>query len=178
MGVSRLLSVLIVLFAGVSLIDRALSAPIAPANTGNGPLVINEIMYHPLSGPGRPENIRQEYIELYNRAATAVNLSGWRFSNAVNFVFPEVTLGAGQYLVVAADLQTFEATYPDVSNVVGGWDGKLSNSGETVELVDGAGTRIDSLRYADQGDWGTRELGPTDRGHRGWLWVTAHDGRG
>ncbi|MHC4371071.1 MAG: CotH kinase family protein, partial [Planctomycetota bacterium] len=38
--------------------------------------------------------------------------------------------------------------------------------------------RIDSLRYADQGDWGTRELGPTDRGHRGWLWVTAHDGRG
>lgn len=141
-------------------------------------LVINEIMYHPLSGQNQPENIRREYIELFNRGKEIVRLEGWRFSNAVDFVFPDVELGPDQYLVVAANTQVFKAAYPDVSNVVGGWNGRLSNSGETIELVDSAGTIIDSLRYSDQGDWGRRELGPPDRGHRGWQWITQHDGRG
>jgi len=149
------------------------------SNTGEiADIVINEIMYHPLSGQNRPEDIRQEYIELFNRGTGTAKLEGWRFSNAVNFVFPDVTLASGQFLVVAANVQVFKATYPGVSNVIGGWDGRLSNSGETIELANSAGAIIDSLRYSDQGDWGRRELGPTDRGHRGWQWVTQHDGRG
>ncbi|MHC4565711.1 MAG: lamin tail domain-containing protein, partial [Planctomycetota bacterium] len=151
----------------------------AASNTGGTvDVVINEIMYHPPSAQNQPEDIRHEYIELFNRGTATVNLSGWRFSNAVDFVLPDVTLAPRQYLVVAANVNAFEAVYPGVSNAVGGWDGKLSNSGETIELVDSAGVIIDSLRYGDQGDWGLRELGPNDRGHRGWLWVTQHDGRG
>ncbi|MHC4146552.1 MAG: lamin tail domain-containing protein, partial [Planctomycetota bacterium] len=160
--------------AGISLLSLAMI--VSPAASAE--VVVSELMYHPYSAQNVPENIRQEYIELFNRGTAAVNLSGWRFSNAVNFVFPDVTLGAGRYLVVAADVDTFKAVHPGVSNVVGGWDGKLSNSGERIELVDSIGVRIDSLRYADQGDWGVRELGPVDRGHRGWLWISEHDGAG
>jgi len=169
---------LIVFLVCSSMADFSLSQGIGPGGSGKAALVVNEIMYHPQSGQGPPEDVRQEYIELYNRGTQTVDLSGWRLSSGVDFVFPDVTLGAGAYLVVAADVATFKAIYPGIADVVGGWDGKLSNSGERIELLDRAGARIDSIRYADQGDWGLRELGPSDRGHRGWLWVTEHDGRG
>ncbi len=145
-------------------------------------VVINEIMYHPYHSttePVEPENLGEEYIELFNNGIYEFQLDGWRFSDGVNFSFPNVTLGVGQYLVVAADVNTFTAKYPAVTNVIGGWDGHLSNSGENIELVDDMGVVVDSVDYSDQGDWGTRILGPAEYGgHRGWIWESEHDGLG
>ncbi|MHC4323897.1 MAG: CotH kinase family protein, partial [Planctomycetota bacterium] len=150
-----------------------------PAETsGNTTLIINEIMYHPYHSDTQPEDIRAEYIELFNRGYEPVNLSGWRISNGVDFAFPDVTLGAGEYLAVAADVEVFRAIYPGVSNVVGGWTGRLSNRGEAIEILDDTGLQIDRVRYADEGDWALRELGPNDHGHRGWIWADQHDGGG
>ena len=132
--------------------------------------------------PTNPSPVRrilqQEWIELFNRGPAAVSLAGWRFSDGVDFVFPNVTLGAGQYLVVAADVNVFMAKHPGVTNVVGGWTGWLRNSGEKLELVDSAGAVVNTVRYADQGDWGVRELGPASSGQRGWQWSDASDGDG
>ncbi|MHC4745170.1 MAG: choice-of-anchor X domain-containing protein, partial [Planctomycetota bacterium] len=75
-------------------------------------------------------------------------------------------------------VNAFNAKYPGVTNVVGGWDRKLSNSGEEIELVDNAGVLVDALEYADQGDWAVRMLGPVDHEHRGWMWADDHDGDG
>jgi len=141
-------------------------------------IVITEIMYHPYHPVPGVEDIGAEYIELLNRGSEPVNLSGWRISNGVDFVFPNVTLGSGEYLVVAANVDTVRAMYPWVSNIVGGWEGRLSNRGEAIELIDNAGVRIDRVKYADEGDWMVRELGPRDRGHRGWMWAIEHDGGG
>ncbi|MHC4433343.1 MAG: CotH kinase family protein, partial [Planctomycetota bacterium] len=156
--------------------DRVFSQEIRPDSNGKAALVINEIMYHPQSGQGQPEDIRQEYIELYNRGTQTIDLSGWRLSDGVDCVFPDVTVGAGRYLVVAADVATFKAIHPGIADVVGGWDGRLSNSGESIDLLDSVGTTIDSVGYADQGDWGVRQLGPDDHAHRGWIWSDDHDG--
>ena len=136
-------------------------------------VVINEIMYHSTS-----ENPKEEYIELFNRGATSVNLNGWRFTDGIEFLFPNVSLAAGGYLVVAADLATFRAKYPAVINVVGNWVGSLSNSREDIDLENAAGARVDSVRYADEGDWAIRQRGPLDRGERGWRWFAEHDGLG
>jgi hypothetical protein len=147
-------------------------------------VVINEIMYHPyhlwdeVHNLYEPENMALEYIELWNRSIEAVNLAGWKFIEGVDFVFPDVTLNAGQYLVVAADVNAFKNKYPGVSNVIGGWTGRLANSGEDIVLVDDANSTIDWLYYADQGDWARRELGPLEVGYRGWIWVAEHDGDG
>ncbi len=146
-------------------------------------IVISEIMYHPGHALNTPENLKQEWIELFNPGTQTVNLTGWRFSDGVEFVFPTVSIGAGQYLVVAADVSTFKAKYPSVTNVVGGWTGWLSNSGEKIEIVDAAGEVVDSVKYADGGEWAVRELGPAESGndgtrHRGWQWSNAHDGGG
>jgi len=159
---------------------QVMETPTPAASNGGGAsaVVINEIMYHPYHPVPGAEDVRQEYIELLNQGTASVNLTGWRLSNGVDFVCPDVMLRAGEYLVVAADVAVFKSKYPSVTNVVGGWTGKLSNSGETIELVDDSGVRIDQVRYADEGDWAVRELGPDDHGHRGWLWSNEHDGGG
>ena len=41
-------------------------------------VVINEIMYHPAS-----HEAREEYIELFNRGTTNVNLTGWALKGVV-----------------------------------------------------------------------------------------------
>jgi hypothetical protein len=144
------------------------------ARPTNAQVVINEIMYHPAS-----ENVLEEYIELHNRAGTNVNVSGWRFSNGVEFIFPANTvIPANGYLVVAAHRQTFTTKYPGVANVVGDWVGLLSNSRNDIDLDDASGNRINSVEYADEGDWAVRQRGPLNRNHRGWEWLKEPDGLG
>lgn len=142
-------------------------------------VLITEIMYHPYAPEFVPEPTGEEFIELYNAGAAAVDLTGWRFSSGVNFRFPNGTvLGKGQYLVVAADLAVFQAKYPTVANVVGGWTKRLSNDGESVSLVDANGHGVDQIEFADEGDWAVRQRGVLDHGHYGWDWYTPSDGLG
>jgi len=159
---------------------QTLAAPTPGKSNSSAPIsvVITEIMYHPYHPVPGAEDIRQEYIELFNRGSEPVSLSGWRISNGVDFAFPDVTLGVGEYLVVAADVDIFKAMYPSVNNVVGGWLGHLRNNGETIEILDDTGVMINRVPYADEGDWSVRVLGPVDRGHRGWEWANDHDGGG
>ena len=135
-------------------------------------IVINEIMYHPPS-----EDDRDEFIELTNIGTTAVGLEGFTFSDGVDFVFPAVTIQPGGYLVIAADLATFEATYGVLPNVIGGWNGRLSNSGERLRLSDELGEEVDEVRYYDQGDWAVRQRVNVG-GEPGWSWFSAADAQG
>ncbi|MBP7053221.1 MAG: lamin tail domain-containing protein [Phycisphaerae bacterium] len=159
---------------------RVCVAPTPGRTNGADPggVVISEIMYHPYHPPLTPENTAQEWVELLNRGAEPVVLADWRFADAVDFALPDMVLGAGEHLVVAADVDAFRVLYPDVTNVVGGWTGWLSNSGERLTLANAAGVVVNSIQYADEGDWAARELGPEDRGHRGWQWSDEIDGGG
>ena len=148
-------------------------------------VVISEIMYHPFHEPDegktQPEPIQQEFIEIYNRGILPVNLADWRFSDGVEFTFPAKTLDPNQYLVVAANVSEFLQAHPSVDPnlVLGPWTGRLSNSGEDVDLDDENGLRMDSVHYYDQGEWAVRELAPLDDySQRGWQWNDDHDGGG
>ncbi len=169
------------------LVFSAPAQPPTPGQSNKGKpidILISEIMYHPYHRLYDPfyeaEDIREEYIELFNSGTALVSLSGWQFSDGVDFVFPNnVTIGAGEYLVVAANEPVFTAKYPGVTNVIGGWVGRLSNSGEDIELISSAGARVNRVSYADEGDWAVRELAPMDNyGHRSWEWSEEHDGGG
>jgi len=146
-------------------------------------VVISEFMYHPphrLEAPFyESENTNLEYIELYNRGSSGVDLEGWQFTYGIDYTFPAgVSIAPDSYLVVAANTDAFAGQYPSVTNAVGNWDGKLSNSGESVELINDNGVRIDYFRYADEGDWAMRQEGPLDTNHTGWEWSDAHDSGG
>lgn len=134
-------------------------------------IVINEIMFNPA-----PVSTATEYIELHNRGATAINLTGWRFTRGIDFTFPTATLAPGAYLVVAANVAAFQAKYPGVNNVIGGWQNLLSNTGEEIELEDANGNSVDSMAYADEGDWALRVR--TGAQNTGWTWLAEADGSG
>jgi hypothetical protein len=117
-----------------------------------GPLVINEIMYHPPDLGGADNNL-DEFIEIRNLTRQRFPLfdpryptNHWRLRGAVDFDFPSQTwLGPdGILLVVSFDSVLNTAALADfrlrygLSNSVpifGPYLGELDNSGESVELV-------------------------------------------
>ena len=142
-------------------------------DTNAAGVVISEIMYHPSS-----ENVLEEYIELFNKGASPANLNGWRLSKGVQYAFTNAIIPPGGYLVVAADTNTFAVKYPGITNVVGNWIGILANSSEDIDLDNQFGNRVDSVRYADEGDWAVRQRSNIELGNRGWVWFKEHDGLG
>ncbi|MEY4916256.1 MAG: hypothetical protein RL616_169 [Verrucomicrobiota bacterium] len=95
-------------------------------------VVINELMYDPISG-----NDDDQYIELYNKGTNAVNLAGWQLTSAVTFTFPSLTLAANSYVVIGRNTANLFAKYPNLNatNTVGNFSGKLSHSGEQLALT-------------------------------------------
>jgi hypothetical protein len=107
-----------------------LAAP-TPGALNAGPLrhemVINEIMCHPISGAND-----DQYIELYNRGAKAVDLGGWQLSGAIHFTFPPgAAAPPGGYTVVARNLTNLLAACPQLTraNTFGNCEGPLKHSG-------------------------------------------------
>ena len=130
-----------------------------------GPVVINEIMYHPATGG-------DEFVELLNITDTAVPLfdplnpqNTWSFTRGIGFTFPVgVELDAGEYsLVVSVDPETFRSDYgvPVGVQIFGPYLAFLDNGGEEVELskpgVPAQGAfpliRVDRVVYDDSLPW-------------------------
>jgi hypothetical protein len=126
-------------------------------------LRVSELMYHPLD-TGNPNDPNTEFIELTNIANQNINLNFVQFTQGIDYTFPSFDLPAGGYCLVVKDLTAFQAKYgsgsptqnsalggPSKLPVVGVYAGSFSNAGERVELVDAAGTVIQSFEYQD--DW-------------------------
>jgi hypothetical protein len=93
------------------------------------------------------------WVELYNKGTQTVDLSGWRFDKGISYTFPEGTsLAAGGYVVVARDRAYLASLFPEIP-ILGDFEGRLSNDGEELRLVDARGNRADEVRYYDGGTW-------------------------
>jgi len=154
--------------------------PLEPRVLLAADVVISEIMYQSFTDTGLSEDYGEEFVELHNRGDAPADLLGWKFTNGIDFEFPDVTLGAGEYLVVAANPNVFNTNYPTVTNYIDGdgWEGHLSNSGEKIELEDTLGVVIDMVTYADEGDWAVREWMRDPVYGFGYSWSNLHDGGG
>ncbi len=107
-------------------------------------IVISELMVDPPTG-----HRDGEFIELYNNSNSTIDLSGWSFSEGVNFDFPVGTsLGAGQRAVIVAN-----ANFTNYTGLVGQYTGELSNGGELLQLVDSWGNIADEVHYHTGGNW-------------------------
>ena len=126
-------------------------------------ITINEIMYHgpptlaqPATGtePAVPysENPEQ-WIELFNKSATSVDLTGWRFDEGISYTFPAGTqIAGGSHLVVAADPAALRTKFPTIT-VIGPFVGTLSRNGERIMLRDAIGNPATTVNYFDDGRW-------------------------
>ncbi len=138
------------------LVPLAASTPGTVAATPQiGPVLINELWYHPPVG-------YFEMVELRNLSATAVNIGGWRL-DGFGFTFASGTVlpGNGFLLVVADDPTAFRARHavPAGVPIVGPVTGALDNGGERLTLerpsavTSGAYVALESLRYNDKPPW-------------------------
>lgn len=108
------------------------------AGTTNAPLrirdiVINEIMFHPISGDDA-----DAYVELFNRGTGTVDVSRWQLQKAITFTIPPSTfIPPGGFLVIAPDATNLIARYPQLTsaNTVGNYAGTLSDRGERLVLA-------------------------------------------
>jgi hypothetical protein len=171
----------------------ALTAPtpgMSNADPVVGPIVITEIMYH---ADGATD---VEYVELLNISDEPVTFYDsvrdvpWRFTDdpndpGIDFLFPAdppFTLDPHRYLVLVKDRTLFESRFsvPATASALEWGTGKLSNSGETIQLsrpgdLDDQGVRswicMDRISYSDgsQHDKFPAGLDP---------WPPAADGQG
>lgn len=131
-------------------------------------IVINEIMYAPISGDSA-----DEFIELYNRGTNPVSLAGWRLADAISFTFTNSALvPPGGYIVVGQNLANLLAKYTNLTtaNTFGNYSGSLKNSGERIALqmpipiiktttagqsiTNLAHVTVNEVTYGEGGQWG------------------------
>lgn len=121
-------------------------AGIPDAQVGNPTIQFGAIEVNPASG-----NQDQEFVELVNPNAAAVDISGWRIAGGVAHTFrPGTIIPANGKLYVSPDVGAFRArtSGPGAGQrlpVQGGYSGHLSNFGEALELIAADGSTVATI---------------------------------
>ena len=121
------------------------------ASLCNANIIVNELNYNP-----NGSDDTTEFIELWNYGSSSIDLSGWYFSDGVEYTFENnVSLSPGAFLVVVRYTNDFLAAYPNITNVYGPFanDTKLSNKGETITLCNSNSAVVCSFTYDDKFPW-------------------------
>ena len=127
----RLSALLPALAAALASLAFALPA----AAQAPGDVVINEILYDPPA----PQPSTNEYVELFNRSASPVDLAGLALADAADTTFLPASappLAPGAYVVLVRNGEAFAEAFPGVTNAVEvpGFPA-LNNSGDDLRLL-------------------------------------------
>lgn len=97
----------------------------------------------------------EEWIELFNKGSSTVDLGGWSIDGGIDFLFPVGTsIASGGYLVVAKDAAALVTKYPGIAGqIVGNFGGQLGNSSDFIRLEDAVDNPVDEVQYFDGGRW-------------------------
>jgi hypothetical protein len=140
-----------------SALDEVFFTTLSPATAAN--LALTKIHYHPLppsaaeSAAGFTDSNDFEYLEFRNTTGAAIDLRSVQVNAGVAFTFPAMTLAAGARVVIAENSAAFAMRYGTVLPLAGAFTGNLSNGGETVRVVDAAGSEIALVTYDDAAPW-------------------------
>ena len=128
--------------------------------TGGGGIVINEIMYDPLTN-------QSEWLELYNASGQTINLKGWKYkesSTTVTLSTTDLLMNPGDYFILAHDTTIYD-TFGYLRNLQSNQFIKfsssisLTNTGETITITDSLNNPIDAVSYDP--DWNNPNLSDT-----------------
>ena len=132
----------------IALLLAAFAATRVVAAGSDSVVTFNEVMYHPLTN-----ETAMEWVELYNQMSVDVDISGWRLDGGIHFSFPPGTIIRGRgYLVVASDPAALQAA-TGLTGVLGPFNNRLSNTGETIQLKNNSDRLMDSVSYLAEFDW-------------------------
>ena len=109
---------------------------------GLGDVLINEIMYDPLSG-------NPEWVEIVNKTDEIINLLGWGLTDKEEQLPDGVTESAD---VFPNEFLIFNKENSTSNWIIQGDFPGLNNDGDDLRLYDPTGNEIDRVEYSD--DWG------------------------
>jgi hypothetical protein len=121
------------------------AALLARADTS---VVFNEIMYHPATNEPA-----MEWLELYNQMAVDVDMSGWSLDGDIHYRFGSDVVVHGGAFVVLAISPTNLAAITGLTNILGPYTNRLSNSGGKLLLRNNSGRVVNEVDYGVSGDW-------------------------
>ncbi len=129
------------------------STPAAPTAAQHS-LRITELMFAPtaptaaelLAAPGTVAN-DYEYIEIQNTGVANLDITGAKFTDGVEFVFPSMMLTPGQRVLLVSNPTAFAARYGAGLAIAGTFGGTLDNSGDHLRIEDGVGEMILDFSY-------------------------------
>ena len=120
---------------------------------GGANIVISEVNYHSDIGINGGD-----WFELHNTTAQPINVDGWIFrDNQIidSYTIPQnTTIPANGYLVLCENLFLFQQQYPQVTNVRGGFNFGLGNSGDQINIFDNLNNPVCNMAYSDSAGWG------------------------
>ncbi|MFC1603492.1 lamin tail domain-containing protein [Planctomycetota bacterium] len=113
-------------------------------------LRITEVMFNPAEGDVF-DSQDYEYIELKNIGTAPLPLTGVKFTDGISFNLPGITLAAGDFVLVVKNQAAFASRYtvPGDVQVLGPYEGLLSNSGENLKLEDSTNSTVLEFDYND-----------------------------
>ena len=121
---------------------------IPPSQPSNAVVNLGQIEFNPASG-----DQAQEYIELVNTNAFAIDISGWELAGAVRITFrPGTVIPAGRSLYASPNVRAFRARASGPRGgqglfVQGNYGGELNAWGEAVALSDDTGRVVATTVY-------------------------------
>ena len=124
-------------------------------------IVISEIMYAPNEG------VAHEWFERFNSGAGEVDIEDWRFSDGSNHVFSKppknggqgsLVIQPGEYAIVAKEADTFLSAHSGFGGTVIDGSFSLTDSGDTLSLIDGNSIVVDSVSYDENAGAKKNEL--------------------
>ena len=128
-----------------------------------GDLVISEIHYHP--APPTPDEETAgyvsrgdfEFIELYNRSGSTLNLEDVLFTDGIRFDFADANvslLSPGEMIILVSHPEAFALRYGSEIGIAGHYEERqLSNGGETLRLTNREGAYLMEITYDDETPW-------------------------
>ena len=144
---------------------------------------INEIYADEIPSLGLPEG---EFMELYNRGTTAVNLQGWQISDAGSpVILPEYLLNPGSFLILCSNSDT--AAFKEFGAVLGISLPSLNNTGDSLKLKDPFGNLVDEVNYSSSwyrdpskagGGYSLEQINPMLRCSGKDNWIASSEGIG
>lgn len=139
-------------------------------------LLITELMPSNTSAKADNKGNYSDYIEVYNSGSKAVNLKGCGLSDdpekVLKWKFPDITIEAGEYLVIFASGQDTEGTDLSVKAVHTSF--RLSTYKETIILSDAQGYILDQVSYKEmpEGNAYIRTIGADGKYQQQWELTT------
>lgn len=117
-----------------------------PTYNSQPQLMLSEILYKDtLNNTG-------EFLEIFNPGTESIELGGYTFFGALDFVFPaSASIAPAEYLVIAKEAAKFPANAP--YQVFEWTSGKLADEGEKILFFDPNGLLIDFVRYNNHAPW-------------------------